>query len=425
MFVRANGRLNDPPPVERAPIGMLPAGSKTIARVLAGDLCSGCGLCASLSKSAMQSDSKGYHRPGKAPPVDSRMERLFAESCPGSRVAAWQEAPHSDPYWGPWHQVMTGYAADEGVRFRASSGGAITALALHALNSGLVDAVLHVHGDTLRPTRNCVTLSRTSEEVIAGAGSRYAASSPLEQIEQLLSAPGRFAFVGKPCDCSALRQFGKYDPRVADKIPLVFSFFCAGIPSASGARKILSKLGVDEEELAEFRYRGHGWPGRATAITHDSRSVDMSYEESWGEFLSKEVQFRCKICPDAVGGVADIACADAWYGGETGYPTFDELPGRSLIMSRTATGDRFLRDAISAGGVFAEPLASEEVALMQPSQAHRKRLIAARMAALYSTFQPATRVAGVMVAAAASRAGIIEMAKNFLGTLRRILTGRR
>ena len=55
----------------------------------------------------------------------------------------------------------------------------------------------------------------------------------------------------------------------------------------------------------------------------------MSYADSWGAHLSKHVQFRCKICPDAVGGVADIACADAWYGGDSGYPQFDEAAGRS------------------------------------------------------------------------------------------------
>jgi coenzyme F420 hydrogenase subunit beta len=79
----------------------------------------------------------------------------------------------------------------------------------------------------------------------------------------------------------------------------------------------------------------------ATATAHDGRTAEMTYERSWGHHLSREVQFRCKICPDAVGGVADIACADAWYGGETGYPTFEEQSGRSLVVTRTAVGEAF------------------------------------------------------------------------------------
>jgi coenzyme F420 hydrogenase subunit beta len=289
----------------------------------------------------------------------------------------------------------------------------------------LVDRVIQVRADPERPTRNVVTVSRSRAEIVEAAGSRYAASSPLEQIDQILSEGGRIAFVGKPCDCSALRQFGRHDPRVAEQIPLILSFFCAGIPSETGALNILNGLGIPPDEVAEFRYRGHGWPGRATATTHDGRSADMSYEDSWGGYLSKQVQFRCKICPDALGGVADIACADAWYGGETGYPTFEELAGRSLIMSRTEGGDRFLRAAMEAGAVVAEPLEVDQVDLMQPSQAHRKRLIAARVAAVRATLQPAPRMDGLMVGAAAKRAGVKESAHNFLGTVRRIVTGRR
>ena len=116
-------------------------------------------------------------------------------------------------------------------------------------------------------------------------------------------------------------------------------------------------LGVEPADLTAFRYRGNGWPGRATATARDGRVAHMSYEESWGGYLSKEVQFRCKICPDAVGGVADIACADAWYGGETGYPTFEELDGRSLIMSRTARGQTVLDNAVADKAVAMEPLA--------------------------------------------------------------------
>jgi len=73
----------------------------------------------------------------------------------------------------------------------------------------------------------------------------------------------------------------------------------------------------------------------------------MWYHDSWGKILSKEVQFRCKISPDAVGSAANILCADAWYGDEKGYPSFAEQAGRSLVMSQTARGDAFLRDAIA------------------------------------------------------------------------------
>jgi coenzyme F420 hydrogenase subunit beta len=296
---------------------------------------------------------------------------------------------------------------------------------VHALESGLVDRVMQIRADPDRPTRNVARISRTAEEVIDGSGSRYAASSPLEQIDQALSSGGRIAFIGKPCDASALRQFAKFDARVGEHVPLILSFFCAGIPSETGAEKIVKQLGLEGAELSEFRYRGFGWPGLATAIAADGRSASMTYEESWGGHLSKEVQFRCKICPDAVGGVADIACADAWYGGETGYPTFEEVSGRSLIVTRTLAGEKLLSSAVAAGAVVADPLDPKEIDLMQPSQARRKRLIRSRTMAVRACLQPVPRMDGLMVGEAAKRAGAKEELHNFAGTAKRVLTGNR
>ena len=261
--------------------------------------------------------------------------------------------------------------------------------------------------------------------MIDRAGSRYTASSPLAEIEAALAEGGAMAFVGKPCDASALRQLAKADPRVATHIPLVISFFCGGIPSHDGVGRILKTMGAPPAEVTAFRYRGRGWPGTARAATADGRAFEMSYADSWGGHLSKEVQFRCKICPDAVGGVADIACADAWYGDDDGYPSFDEQEGRSLIVTRTAAGDRLLDAAIAAGSIAAEPLAASEIDKMQPSQARRKRLIMSRIASLPFTLQPIPSMAGLKVMQAARRAGLRASLQNFIGTAKRTLLGRR
>src|SRR3546814_11296669 len=92
-------------------------------------------------------------------------------------------------------------------------------------------------------------------------------------------------------------------------------------------------MGLDPARLARFRYRGNGWPGQARAETVDGQVAEMSYADSWGAHLSKEVQFRCKICPDAIGGVADVACPDAWHGEAEGYPSFDKI-GRTACRER-------------------------------------------------------------------------------------------
>ena len=396
--------------------------SVTVDRVLAGQLCTGCGLCASVSAGAIRMETQsGYNRPHQMRGVGAMTERTIASACPGAVVAEWDSSEARHPHWGPWRTVMTGYSTDPELRFRGSSGGAITALAIHALRTGQVDRVVHVLPDPSNPTGNRVVCSSDESEIAAGAGSRYAASSPLGDIDAILSDGGSIAFIGKPCDVSALKLLGLSDPRVGRHVTIMLSFFCAGVPNARAAANILAAMGLATEDVTKFRYRGEGWPGRAVAETRTGGIAHMSYARSWGEFLSPHVQFRCKICPDAVGGSADIACADAWYGNAQGYPDLEEHDGRSLILTRSERGERFLEDAVGKGVLETAPLEIGEIDKMQPSQAMRKQLVRARSAALALSGRPTPCAEGLMIDDAAGHAPFWLQLRNFLGTLRRVL----
>ncbi len=400
--------------------------SPALARVVGGRLCSGCGLCASLSKGAVEMHlaPPGYARPREIAQVSPEIDRLIDATCPGSVVAPWAQAPHTDPRWGPYRAVYTGHATSADMRHAGSSGGVLSALLAHVLATEQADRVVHTTMDEAAPTLNRIQRSFGRDAVIEAAGSRYAPASPLADIVAELDRGGRFVFLGKPCDVSALRMLARQDPRVDNMVPLMLSFFCAGTPSQAGTDRILARLGADKARLTSFRYRGDGWPGFATAVEAGGRTTRMSYAASWGDILSKEVQFRCKICPDAVGGVADLACADAWYGDESGYPSFDEAEGRSLIMVRTGAGEALLAAAIGAGVVAAEPLPVGDIVRMQPHQGRRKQLVASRLAAAAVLFQPRPSVAGLMVGTAARQASLKAQAKDFLGAARRIVRHR-
>lgn len=401
--------------------------SPTLERVRRGELCTGCGLCAALSDGAfsLTDSAPGYLRPPAGAALTPAAELAVAAACPGNRVAPWPEDRPAHPYWGPIGTCQTGHARDPAVRHLGSSGGVLTALAIFALEQGLVDAVVHVAADPAQPTRNRNILSRDRDSVLGAAGSRYAPSSPLVEVDSLLASGERYMFVGKPCDVSALAALDEIDPRVASAFPYRLSFFCGGIPSFAGTDRILAALGLAGRKLASFRFRGNGWPGLTEARTLDGEVATMRYADSWGRFLSTEVQYRCKICPDAVGGVADIAAADAWYGGESGYPTFEELDGRSLVIGRTAIGQDLLARALASDVIALEELDLAEVDLMQPSQARRKRLVAARTAAARTLLQPVPEMHGLGLGVAARQGKIAETIRNYFGSLRRIIVGRR
>ncbi|MFZ4688106.1 MAG: Coenzyme F420 hydrogenase/dehydrogenase, beta subunit C-terminal domain [Polymorphobacter sp.] len=400
--------------------------SPALARVERGQLCTGCGLCAAISPAiTMEMVAPGYLRPCQTAAITAQTDAEIAAACPGLSVDETGQAPApvQDPLWGPSHFTGTGFATDAALRTNASSGGVISALLTHALATGMVDFVVQTGADPDVPTGNRTDASTSAADIFAAAGSRYAPSAPLADLETWL-ARGRFAFVGKPCDVTALRARARTDPRINAQVPLMLAFFCAGIPSAAGTGRILERLGAPPEDVTAFRYRGDGWPGYATATLKDGSTRRMSYADSWGEILSKEVQFRCKICPDATGNVADIACADAWYGDERGYPSFEEQDGRSLVIARTVAGLALLDAARAAGTVETTPLAIAEVAKMQPAQARRKRQILSRLAAMTVARRPVPRYRGLMLWSAAATDKPIEQARSFAGLLRRFMQGR-
>lgn len=399
----------------------------TLRRVLRGDTCAGCGLCAGLDPAiALQRDAKGWFRPRAIGTPAPATDALLADCCPGARLAPWTGAAAAiDPLWGPYLRVATAHATDDEVRHTGSSGGVLSALAIHLLATGAVDRVLHVAMDPDHPLLSAIARSAGRADVLRAAGSRYAPAAPLADLAAEMAAPGRVLFIGKPCDAGALRQLAAADPDVAERFPFIFSFFCAGTPSQKGTDRLVERLGMAPAEVARFRYRGDGWPGFATATDAHGASRRLSYAESWGGILSREVQFRCKICADGVGGAADIAAADAWYGGESGYPDFDEADGRSLVMARTPAGERLLAEAEAAGVILTAPLDPADIIRMQPHQARRKRLVGARLAAMALTLNPRPQVDGLEVGAAARQIGWTARLKSMAGTVRRILAGQR
>ncbi|WP_294766053.1 Coenzyme F420 hydrogenase/dehydrogenase, beta subunit C-terminal domain [uncultured Rhodoferax sp.] len=369
-------------------------------------------------KIALRED--GYLRPVAHTPLTAEENGKLFDICPGALIQHESQQTNYHPHWGPLVEVRTGHAVDPTTRHEGSSGGVLSGLLIHLLESKQVDFVAHVKAASDDPLGNELSISRTREDVLAGAGSRYAPSAPLAKLAVLLALPGRFAFVGKPCDVAALRRYEKLNPGVSDKVPFMLSFMCAGIPSRKGTLAILDKFGVPPEQVKSFAYRGDGWPGKTTAITQDNQRFETDYSTSWGTVLNRHLQFRCKICPDGTGEFADVVGADAWYG-KDGYPDFAEREGRSLVLSRTSKGEALVQSAKAANAIATEPLAVEEIAKMQPYQLNRKRLVLSRIAALWLTRRPAPRYAHFPLFRLATQLSLRENISSFKGTLRRLI----
>jgi coenzyme F420 hydrogenase subunit beta len=328
----------------------------------------------------MELDGDGYLRPEFGPeyaPVGRRVSARFSKVCPGAGVtSARSPAVPEHPTLGPHVSAWSAWATDPALRRAGSSGGVLSALSGWLLDAGIANTVVGAAMSSASPRRTVPLELRSRADVLKATGSRYA---PVGNTELFDPDDGQRAFVGKPCETYAARRLiDTRSSQLAD-VPVLLSFFCAGVPAQNATDDLVLSLDVDSANIISVRYRGNGWPGDFAVQDAAGNHAAMSYEQSWGNHLGTRLQERCKICPDGTGGHADIAVGDYWRADASGFPIFSEADGMSVAIARTARGDRLLMDAQAAGVLGLGPIDLDDVAAVQPLQVRRHLTLLGRL----------------------------------------------
>ncbi|WP_258102671.1 Coenzyme F420 hydrogenase/dehydrogenase, beta subunit C-terminal domain [Marinoscillum sp. MHG1-6] len=340
-------------------------------------LCVGCGICTSLygEGSHMFLGEDGFLHPNVTR-YDSNIENQIENICPGVNLVCKEEKESFSELYGPSLSITKAHSLDKEIRQKSSSGGVITAIASYLLESSYVDTILQVGVDDDDYERNILKRSRTSADVLSNASSRYAPSLIFDDIIEILNGSNEvFGFVGKPCDVATIKRFIKGYPEFQDRIRVTIALLCAGIPSLNATKKLIA-MSNPSYPINNLRYRGDGWPGNFSFVDNKGVRHSRSYNDSWGQVLGKDICFRCKICPDGIGIMADFAVGDAW---DTidGYPDFTERKGESLVICRTDQAKMLYTKMLNTHIASAD-LNKEDIGKMQPYQLHRRKYYSIR-----------------------------------------------
>jgi coenzyme F420 hydrogenase subunit beta len=413
---------------------MMMSRPKSIEAVVKNHLCTGCGACAGLAPAlfSMTDEPQAGLRPHRIPGArDAAREAVALAACPGVGSGPRPELQAARPdgapcatEWGTVLEIWEGHAADPEMRWRGSSGGAATALATFAIESGYADGAVHVRQSGQDALRNETVISRNRGDLMAAAGSRYAPASPCDRLGDLAAASRPLVFIGKPCDVQAAAAAAKAEPAITRNLALTISIFCAGVPSTAGTRALVAALGVPTHaRVTALRYRGDGWPGRmaATYVTPDGRvhsSGTLSYEEGWGGILQKHRQWRCHVCADHTGEFADLSVGDPWDKPRGG----GNQEGSSMIVVRSQRGRDLLHRAIEAGAIVAERRDFGALAAAQPNLVRTRRIMFGRLAGLRILGLAAPRYEGWSLGRLwFFRTHLRDKAGSVLGTMRRAI----
>jgi coenzyme F420 hydrogenase subunit beta len=326
--------------------------------------CTMCGICAracparevdlpALTKSFLGKlswRSRGPLEPSLLAPTSG------GEVAPSPReLRLWAEREEAD-FMGLSRRVFAGWASDDSLRWRGSSGGLATAILLGALETGSVDGVVVTRMDPHHPLRSESYIAVDRQGILDAVGSKYTIASPNLLLRELMKREGRFAVVGLPCHIEGLRKAQIAVPKLRRRVVLALGLFCGTTCTPRGTVVGIRRAGVEPKDVTEIAYRGDGWPGSFRLTLSSGVVKEIPYPDYFDPWFAAHIPPRCLVCPDGTNELADLAVGDAWV--ERYAPGRGN--GASFVIVRSPSAVRLLEE-IQPGWVHLEQTTAVEI----------------------------------------------------------------
>ena len=355
--------------------------------VIGPGLCTRCGICAGVCPvRVIHLDTDNFPRlQGECTQCG-----LCTGCCPGAEVDfpllsehLFQVRHDATCLEGYVAKRFVAHARSKGVREAGTSGGVVSALLIHLLESGEIDGAVVAGFDPQEPCRMKGMLATTAEEVLAAAGSKYCLTSSMEALQLLRRKKGRFAVVGLPCQVQGIRKLQMTDPSLARKIYCVFGLYCHCNMEPRVVHDVLAACRIKPSDVERFEFRGGGWPGGFHVRLRDGRNLPLHttlYTTILNILFKIYGAKRCYLCVDALSEYADLSFGDFW-----AHDYSDDLAVHTRstqVAQRTETGLTILRRAEEDGAINLYPLprerASKRIANMVRGKKNRSWIRIAR-----------------------------------------------
>ena len=317
-------------------------------------LCSGCGVCTSVCPKGcieIHETWDGFLRL-KINPAQCLKCGLCMKICPHGSPVQKKVLDFTD--------IRACYAG----RFpmatdKSASGGGISWFLCTLLRLSMVDAVIHVIPSRENGVWFKYGISKTPEEIYAGAGSVYCPVSLNEVLEKIKQEPTkRYAVVGLPCFISALDKLRNFNLQYKHQLCVLIGLVCGHLPSRTMTECIAWQAGHKSEEIQSVRYHIHDGQRPAWNYGLELTYKDGTQSKSFGDedfgFIFWHGLFSqkpCLSCQDIFAEKADIVFMDAW------LPEYKELAhGTSLFAVRNKNLLELFAPLLQKGNLKAVPI---------------------------------------------------------------------
>lgn len=222
-------------------------------------------------------------------------------------------------------------ATDPRIMERAQDGGAVTALLAWGFDTEELDGAVLSSPSEEVAWLDEPKLVRSSDELIAAAGSRYTyCATPLGLKKAAEAKLKKVALVGVSCESTAVRQLAAEGiKRWTRSLKLVIGLMCCETfdYDAFMVGKVQHDMGIPLDTIKKVNVKG-----KVIVTLDDGEDIDIPlkdarpYANEW-----------CHHCPDFSAEHADISC------GGLG------MEGWTMVLVRTERGEDYMKRAVEAG----------------------------------------------------------------------------
>lgn len=333
------------------------------------NLCIGCGLCVTVCPKNAIVLSWGKKQTW-VPQVNEKKCVgccLCVEVCPNTpeRISeyATAAAKTGERFGLPeTAQYFIAYDLNLENRIRSASGGVLTAILMHLVESRKIDGVIAsvpVSAPIGDPHYE-VRVMQSIEELDRARSSHYHPLCYDEVLKEVEENSGRYALVGVPC---IIRGITRLPKKFQSKIRYTFSLVCSHNVTGQFLDCLAKQEGVLEEEryTANLRDKFGGIPDANNynnCFSLSDRKIrrnrfQTAFTDMWRNYFF--AQECCLYCPDYYGADADLSVKDGW-----GRLSSDPL-GISLLIVRNPELVAALEKLREYGKLFLKQCDANEV----------------------------------------------------------------
>ena len=371
----------------------LPRALRSLAQIVDGGLCHRCGSCVGICPTkVLGRDSDEY------PTIEHLSSctdcDLCVRVCPGDEfdINAFHQELYGRPATitdthGPFERGVLAASTDAFIREHSTSGGLVTALLAHLLESGEIDGAVCIGSDETELWKGKAFVARSRADLLSSMKSKYAICPTNSAFAEVREVPGRYAIVGLPCQIHGFHKAAALDPRIKSRVVLTIGLFCHAAIEHEAFRVMWETLGDKKSRVRKFISRVGKHPGTPHVELDDGTLHPFYFGDRKGYRPSSiEVinvlyrlytPVRCTTCFDGLSDFADISVGDPWMAPPD--DGVDLYQGWSFGLLRSARGVAAYDKLVQAGKVTSVDVTRREVLESNKLMASEKRWRAFRV----------------------------------------------